>query len=74
MEPLTPLLEVERQDEGAEESAEHEEGEPGPEERSPVHMFSTNKRQRTQVAHVPRGAVVVVHKVEGHGNVGMAVI
>jgi len=36
VEPLTPLLEVERQDEGAEESAEHEEGEPGPEERSPA--------------------------------------
>lgn len=38
------------------------------------HMFSVNKRQRTQFYHVPRRAVVVAHKVEGHGNVGMAVI
>lgn len=38
------------------------------------HVFSMNERQHTQVHHVPRRAVVVVHKVEGHGNVGMAVI
>lgn len=38
------------------------------------HMFSMNKRQRTQVHHVPRRAVVVAHQVEGHSNVGMAVI
>lgn len=38
------------------------------------HVFPMNERRHTQVHHVPRRAVVVAHKVEGHGNVGMAVI
>lgn len=33
-----------------------------------------NERQHAQVHHVPGCAVVVAHQVEGHGNVGMAVI
>lgn len=37
-------------------------------------MFPVNERPRTQVHHVPRRAVVVAHEVEGHGNVGMAVV
>lgn len=68
------LLQVERQDERGEDSAEHEEGQPGLEERGPAHMFPMNERQRTQVHHVPRCAVVVAHEVQGHGHVGMAVI
>lgn len=37
-------------------------------------MFPMNEREQTQVHHVPGRAVVVAHEVEGHGNVGMAVV
>lgn len=38
------------------------------------YVFPVSERQHTQVHHVPGCAVVVAHQVEGHGNVGMAVI
>lgn len=37
-------------------------------------MPSMNERPQTQVHHVPRRAVVIAHQVEGHGDVGVAVI
>lgn len=37
-------------------------------------MLPINKRPDAQVDHVPGRAVVVAHEVEGHGNVGMAVV
>lgn len=37
-------------------------------------MRPINEGPDAQVHHVPRGAVVVTHEVERHGNVGMAVV
>lgn len=38
------------------------------------HVPSMNERPQTQVHHVPRCTVVIAHQVEGHGDVGVAVI
>lgn len=38
------------------------------------HVFPMKKRPHAQVHHVPRCVIVIAHQVEGHGNMGMAVV
>ena len=37
-------------------------------------VFAVEESQHTEFPHVPRGAVVVVHQVEGEGHMGVAVV
>ena len=37
-------------------------------------MFTVDEGQQAEIDHVPRGAVVVAHQVQRHGDMRVAVI
>lgn len=37
-------------------------------------MFAVDECEQAEVDHIPGGAIVIAHKIEGHSHMGMAVV